>query len=40
MPNEIVWNVSDVESGIYYVDITAHGNNRTQSKLIKAGIVH
>jgi len=40
MPNEIVWEVSDVESGIYYIDITAQGNNRTQSKLIKAGIVH
>ncbi len=40
MPNEIVWNVSELESGIYYVDITDQGNNRAQSKLVKAGIVH
>jgi hypothetical protein len=40
MPNEIIWNVSDVESGIYYVDLVAKGNNKSQSKLIKAGIVH
>ena len=40
MPNEIIWNVSDVESGIYYIDLTAKGNNKTQTKLIKAGIVH
>ena len=40
MPNEIVWDVSDVESGIYYIDLTVQGNNQTQSKLIKAGIVH
>ena len=40
MPNEMIWNVSDVESGIYYIDITAKRNSKTQSKLIRAGIVH
>ena len=40
MVNEIDWDVSDVESGIYYIDLTAQDDNTTQSKLIKAGIVH
>ena len=40
MPNEMIWNVSDVESGIYYIEITAQRNSSTQSKLIRAGIVH
>jgi len=39
MVNEIVWDVSDLESGIYYIDLTAQDDNITQSKLIKAGIV-
>ena len=40
MPNEMIWNVSNVESGIYYIDITAQRNSSTQSKLIRAGIIH
>jgi len=40
MANEIIWDVTDVDSGIYYVDLVAEGHNQTQSKLIKAGIVH
>jgi hypothetical protein len=39
MVNEIIWDVSNIESGIYYINLTANDNNTTQSKLIKAGIV-
>jgi len=40
MPNEIVWNVSNVESGVYFANVTANSGEKTETKIIKIAVIH
>jgi hypothetical protein len=39
MDNEVLWNISNVQSGIYYAHITASGSNGEQMQVIKIAVV-
>jgi hypothetical protein len=39
-PNEISWDTKEVESGIYFVNITAFYGSRTKTKIVHVGIIH
>jgi len=38
--NEVVWDVSNVESGVYFVNITASKGNKLENKILKIAVVH
>ncbi|MFQ6676429.1 MAG: T9SS type A sorting domain-containing protein [Fidelibacterota bacterium] len=38
--NEVVWNVSGVESGVYMANVTAGQQDRMESKILKIAVVH
>ncbi|MFQ6616027.1 MAG: T9SS type A sorting domain-containing protein, partial [Fidelibacterota bacterium] len=38
--NEVVWNVSGVESGVYLVTVTAGRGDRVENKVLKIAVVH
>lgn len=40
MPNEVIWNVSDIESGVYFANVTAKAGEKTQTKIIKIAVIH
>ncbi len=40
MPNEIIWNVKDVESGVYFAHVTASKDGKTQSTVLKIAVIH
>jgi len=39
-PNEVIWNVEDVESGVYFANVTAKNMRDSQSKVIKIAVIH
>jgi len=39
LDNEVQWNISKVQSGIYFAQITASGNGEEQSQIIKIAVV-
>ncbi|MFQ6614771.1 MAG: T9SS type A sorting domain-containing protein, partial [Fidelibacterota bacterium] len=40
LPNEIRWDVSDREPGIYFARIIAYAGTETETKILKLGIVN
>lgn len=38
--NEIVWDVSAVESGVYFANVTATKGDRMENKILKIAVVH
>ncbi len=39
MDNEVQWNISKIQSGIYFAQITASGSGEEQSQIIKIAVV-
>ncbi len=37
---EVVWDVSNIESGVYLIKITATNHNRKESTILKVGVIH
>ena len=37
---EVEWNVSDVNSGLYFMNLTAMNGNRKESVILKIGVIH
>ncbi len=40
LPNEIEWNVSNVEPGVYFARLTAEYGSKKESKVLKLGILN
>lgn len=38
--NEVIWNVSDVESGVYLANVIATKEDRSENKILKIAVVH
>lgn len=39
LPNEIIWNTSNVESGVYIARITGKNSNKTVNKILKIAVI-
>ncbi|MDP1677329.1 MAG: T9SS type A sorting domain-containing protein [Bacteroidota bacterium] len=39
MDNEVQWNITTIQSGIYFAQITASGNGEQQSQIVKIAVV-
>lgn len=37
---EVQWDVSDIESGVYLIKLTATNQNREESTILKVGVIH
>jgi len=37
--NEITWSLDSVESGVYFAQVKAYGNGRTEEKIIKIAVI-
>ncbi|NOZ75007.1 MAG: T9SS type A sorting domain-containing protein [FCB group bacterium] len=40
LPQELVWDVGDVEPGVYFVRVTAYAGIKTEEKILKIGIIN
>ena len=39
LDNEVQWDVSNIQSGVYFAEITANGNSGSQSQIVKIAVV-
>jgi hypothetical protein len=37
---ELVWDVTDVESGVYFAHVTVSGAKETETNIVKIAVIH